>query len=120
LASGLKNSTKLGPNGERVTFDGVVSTKNGQPFTGEQGFDLDFFIVSDDLASRFPKKQFFKDVTRLDSSLKPVFGNLSKALNSNPALQGLKQEDVVFRVFNSSQIQKKLEAGDAQIFFTGK
>lgn len=120
MASGLKNPTKLGPNGERVAFDGLVDTKNGRPFTGGQGFDLDFFIVSDELASQFPRKQFFKDITRLDRSLKPVFGDLRKALNNNPALQGLKQEDAVFRVFNSSQIQKKLGAGDAQILFTGK
>ncbi len=45
LANGLKNDTKLGPNGERVPFDGIVATKNGKTYTGPQGYDADFFVV---------------------------------------------------------------------------
>jgi RHS repeat-associated protein len=65
LVDGLKNHTKLGMNGERVAFDGIVATKKGVPYNGPQGYDADFFVVSDDLAAQFSKKTFFKDITAL-------------------------------------------------------
>ena len=117
LANGLKNDTKLGPNGERVPFDGVVATKNGQPYTGPQGYDADFFVVSDNLATRLGNKPFFRNAVRLDTSLNGVFGDFGTGLQSNPLLSGMKVEPPTFRVFTSTEIQKKLNAGDAQIYF---
>ncbi|WKB56040.1 LysM peptidoglycan-binding domain-containing protein [Eleftheria terrae] len=117
LANGLKNDTKLGPNGERVPFDGVVATKNGQPYTGPQGYDADFFVVSDNLAAQLGNKPFFRNAARLDTSLNGIFGEFGAGLQSNPLLTGMKVEPPTFRVFTSTEIQKKLNAGDAQIYF---
>jgi len=117
LANGLKNDTKLGPNGERVAFDGVVATKNGKPFTDQQGYDADFFVVSDNLAAKLGNKPFFRNVARLDSALNGVFDDFGVALEADPLLGGMKVEPPTFRVFTSAEIQKKLNSGDSQIYF---
>lgn len=117
LANGLKNDTKLGPNGERIAFDGVVATKNGMPFAGRQGYDADFFVVSENLAAQLGNKPFFRNAARLDSSLNEIFGDFGTALKSNPLLSGMKVESPTFRVFSSTEIQKKLVVRDSQIYF---
>jgi hypothetical protein len=117
LANGLKNDTKLGHNGERVPFNGIVATKNGEPFTGQQGYDADFFVVSDNLAAQLGNKPFFRNVARLDTSLKGTFGEFGTALQSDPLLSGMKVEPPTFRVFTNREIQMKLDASDAQIYF---
>jgi hypothetical protein len=73
LVDGLKNDTKLGVNGELVAFDGIVAIKGDKPYRGPQGYDADFFVVSDDLAAQFAKRTYFKDITKLDGSLKSTF-----------------------------------------------
>ena len=116
LATGLKNETKLGLNGERVAFDGFVSTKNGAPYTGPQGYDADFFVVSDKLAADLGNKSFFRDAADLNASLGETFESLGQSMQSSPIFNGMKTETPTFRVFNSLEIQKKLKAGDAQIY----
>jgi hypothetical protein len=121
LADGLKNPTKLGTNGERVAFDGVVATKGGAPYIGPQGYDADFFVMSDGLAAQLGNKPFFRDAARLDSSLKSVFNDFGQTLRNNPILSGMKPEPPTFRVFTQNEILRKLNAGDAQIYFlTGR
>lgn len=117
LANGLKNDTKLGSNGERVPFDGVVATKNGQPYTGPQGNDADFFVVSGNLAAQLGNTPFFRNAARLDTSLNGIFVDFGGGLQSNPLLSGMNVEPATFREFTSTGIQKKLNAGDEQIYF---
>lgn len=120
LANGLKNDSKLGPGGERVAFDGFVETKNGKPYTGPQGYDADFFLVSDSLAAQLGNKPFFRNAARLDNSLNGIFEDFGAALQSDQILRGMKVEPPTFRVFTSAEIQQKLRAGDAQIYFIPK
>ncbi|MDY7574614.1 hypothetical protein [Actimicrobium sp. CCI2.3] len=103
----MKNHKKLGINGERVAFDGTVATKNGMPYTGLQGYDADFFVVSDVLAAKFYKRTFFKDITKLDESLKGTFKEFGNAMQSNPILSGMKAEVPSFRVYSTAEIDKK-------------
>jgi hypothetical protein len=117
LADGLKNPTKLGANGERIAFDGVVATKNGVSYAGPQGYDADFFVVSDNLAGQLGNKPFFRNVARLDSSLNSIFDDFGRSLQSNSILNGMKPESATFRVFTHAEMLKKLNAGDAQIYF---
>jgi hypothetical protein len=117
VASGLKHSGKRGPNGERVAFDGVVVTKNGLPYHGKQGYDADFFVVSDKLADQIGSGLFFRDVSELDVSLKGVFKDFGTSLRSNPLLTGWKAETPTFRVFTSRELERKLAVGDPQIYF---
>ncbi|MDM5181348.1 DUF6531 domain-containing protein [Massilia sp. DJPM01] len=109
LVDGLKNPTKLGPDGERVAFDGIVATKGGKPYDGPQGYDIDLFVISDDLAAQFPKKTFFKDISKLDESLNDTFKDLETTMKDNPVLEGMKSELPVFRVFTKEQIARKQE-----------
>lgn len=117
LVDGLKNETKLGVNGERVAFDGTVATKNGKPYTGPQGYDADFFVVSDDLAAQFSKKTFFKDVTKLDGSLKGTFQEFGNTMQRNPILGGMKTELPSFRVYTTAEMAKK--SGSQYYFLQG-
>ena len=116
LVDGLKNETKLGPNGERVAFDGTVTTKNGKPYTDPQGYDADFFIISDDLAAQFSKRAFFKDVTKLDKTLKSTFQEFGDAMQANPLLQGMKRERPSFRIYSTEELSKK--SGSQYYFLT--
>ncbi|MDQ1829414.1 DUF6861 domain-containing protein [Massilia scottii] len=115
LVDGLKNDTKLGPQGERVAFDGHVATKNGEPYTGQQGYDVDFLVVSNALAKGFKKNVFFKDISKLDRSLKDTFRELRTTLEGKEVLSGMKSELPVFRVFTERQIANK---PDAPHYFT--
>jgi hypothetical protein len=92
-----------------------------EPYTGPQGYDADFFVVSDKLAAQFKNPNHFLDATKLNNgSLVPVFNSYGKSLQANPALSGMKLGDTTFRVWGQDAINRKLHAGDSQIyFFTG-
>ncbi|KQO16495.1 hypothetical protein ASF11_10030 [Acidovorax sp. Leaf76] len=107
LVDGLKNDTKRGLNGERVAFNGTVATKKGKPFTGAQGYDADFFVVSDDLADQFSRKTFFRDIAKLDGSLKGTFQKFGNTMQSNTTLGGMKAELPTFRIYTTDEIAKK-------------
>ncbi|QBE65063.1 DUF6861 domain-containing protein [Pseudoduganella lutea] len=116
LVDGLKNDTKRGVHGERVAFDGNVATKDGKPYTGPQGYDADFFVVSDDLAAQFSKKTFFKDITKLDASLKTTFNEFGTAMQRSSVLGGMKTEIPTFRVYSTAEMAKK--TGSQYYFLT--
>jgi YD repeat-containing protein len=117
LANGLKNSIKLGFEGERVAFDGIVATKNGGRYNGPQGYDADFFVVSDSLAMQLGNRPFFRNAARLDSSLIKVFDDFGRTMRGNPVLSAMKNERVMFRVFNQAEMIRKINSGDIQVYF---
>jgi filamentous hemagglutinin len=117
VASGLKNATKLGPNGERVAFDGIVATKDGVPYLGPQVFDVDFFVVSQNIYGNIKGRSYFKNILRFEKSLERTFSEYGAAVRNDPALQGMKIEVPSFRVYTPEEIQRRLNAGDAQIYF---
>jgi len=123
LASGLKGEHKLDINGNRVAFDGKVAfklnTKTGvyEPYRGRQGYDADFFVVSDKLAERLGNGKRFMDATRLDPSLQPVFDSFGGAMQSNPLLTGMKHGSTSFRVWSQEAMERKIQRGDAPYFF---
>ncbi len=117
LASGLKNETKLGLNGERVPFDGFVKTWYGKPYTGPQGYDADYFIVSDNLADRLGRQRFM-DATRLkDPALRMSLNAFGDALRSNPGLSGMKLGKPQFRVFSTDDMLGRIPPDDPQYYF---
>ncbi|MDR6393760.1 hypothetical protein [Herbaspirillum seropedicae] len=107
LVDGLKNETKLGMNGERVAFDGIVATKDGKPYTGPQGYDADFFVVSDELAAQFAKKTFFRNIATLDGTVKDAIQEFGNAMQRNPILGGMKTELPSFRIYTTAEMAKK-------------
>ena len=117
LASGLKNETKLGPNDERVAFDGIVSTKNGKPYTGPQGYDADYFIVSDRLAGQLGNRSFMDAADLPGKPLRTSLSGFDTALRSDPGLSGMKPDRAQFRVFSEQDMVGKVPAGDAQYYF---
>ncbi|MEJ2455891.1 MAG: hypothetical protein P8103_17290 [Candidatus Thiodiazotropha sp.] len=123
LARGLKGPHKLGQNGERVAFDGTytqkLNKKTGEyePYNGAQGYDLDFFVVSDKLASQFGKRDWFRNLTAKNANIRDEFSVLRDRLNNNPDLMGLKKESIDVRVWTTKQIQNKVNNGDPQIYF---
>jgi hypothetical protein len=123
LASGLKGSHKLGENMERVPFDGNVAYKldpktgRYEPYAGPQGYDADFFVVSDKLAEQLGNSRRFMDAARLDRSLKPVFDSFGTTMQANPILSGMKPGSVTFRVWSEDAMARKIQAGDSPYFF---
>jgi hypothetical protein len=123
LASGLKGTHKLGENMERVPFDGNVAYKldpktgRYEPYTGPQGYDADFFVVSDKLAEQLGNSRRFMDAARLDRLLKPVFDNFGATMQANPVLSGMKPGSVTFRVWSEDAMARKIQAGDSPYFF---
>jgi hypothetical protein len=123
LASGLKGEHKIDANGNRVAFDGEVVFKKNQtgryePYAGRQGYDADFFVVSDKLAAQLGNSRRFMDAARLDGgSLVPVFEAFGRSLQSNPVLSGMKPGETTFRVWSQDAIARKLQTSDAQIYF---
>jgi hypothetical protein len=123
LASGLKGPHKLGENMERVPFNGEVAYKLNpktgryEPYAGPQGYDADFFVVSDRLAEQLGNSRRFMDAARLDRSLQPVFDSFGAAMQANPALSGMKPGSVTFRVWSEDAMARKIVAGDSPYFF---
>ncbi|MDP9912415.1 hypothetical protein J2W27_004541 [Variovorax boronicumulans] len=124
LAGGLKGEHKIDVNGNRVAFDGDVAFKLNiktgryETYTGQQGYDADFFVVSDKLAAQLGNSRRFMDAARLDrDSLVPIFDAFGRSLQSNPALSGMKPGDTTFRVWSQDAINRKRQGGDAQIYF---
>lgn len=117
LASGLKNDTKLGPNGERVPFDGLVSTKNGKTYNGPQGYDADYFIVSDKLADQLGNKRFMDAADLPGNPLGSDLRGFNKALRSDPSLSGMKPGKPQFRVFSEEDMAGKISPDDPQYYF---
>lgn len=117
LASGLKNETKLGPNGERVAFDGFVSAKNGKPYTGPQGFDADYFIISDRLAKQLGNERFMDAALLPDKALGASLIEFNKNLRSNPLMSKLKPGEQQFRVMSTDYVSRKIPLDDPQYYF---
>jgi hypothetical protein len=117
LASGMKNDTKLGPNGERVAFDGFVSTKGGQPYTGPQGYDVDYFIVSDKLADQLGNKWFMDAADLPGEPLRSPLSEFKKTLSSDPGLSGMKPGKPEFRVFSEQDMTRRIPLDDPQYYF---
>ncbi|SHI24362.1 Putative deoxyribonuclease RhsC [Vibrio aerogenes CECT 7868] len=124
VASGMKGEHKRfgGPDGDRVPFDGEYTHKNkvAVPHNGPQGYDVDLFIVSDKLYSKFPKIPFFKDLSNIDDNIDDILESVRQSLNNNPALKGLKQEKMDIRVWRGKDIIKKLNKGDTQVYLESK
>jgi hypothetical protein len=127
LATGLKNPTKLDAELNRVPFDGSVSFKLDKtgdllPFEGPQGFDLDVFVISDDLFRSASKKQrgFFKDLGRLDSSFQSTIDSINGSIRSNPLFEGVtpgKKGDLGVRIFKSSRMDRFVKEEEVPFFF---
>jgi len=124
LARGLKGDHKIDANGKRVAFDGDVAyvknrtTGRYEPYSGRQGYDADFFIVSDNLAGQLSgDRGTFKDAARLDRSLPPVFKKFGGAMQSNSELSGMKPGTPSFRVWSEEDMARKVQSGDPQYYF---
>jgi hypothetical protein len=108
-----------------VAFDGDVAFKlkggRYEPYSGPQGYDSDFFVVSDKLAAQLgssKSRNFFLDAADLNrEALMPVFDAFGRSMQANPVLSGMKPGDTTFRVWSQDAMARKLQAGDAQIYF---
>jgi YD repeat-containing protein len=124
LASGLKGEHKLGSNLERVAFDGDVAYKVDSrtgapiPYKGPQGYDADFFIVSEKLASEpiFAGERY-RDVLDFDRSLKTTFSSMRTSMAQNPALSGMKVGNPEFIIRTPAETAKLLSKSDSQYYF---
>ncbi|WNJ97894.1 RHS repeat-associated core domain-containing protein [Vibrio ruber] len=123
LASGVKGPHKLDQNMGRVPFDGNVAYKlnkqtgSYEAFNGPQGYDLDLFVVSDKLASRFKKVDWFKNLTAKDPKLRGILESVRESLNNSHSVKGLKQESIDIRVWTKKEINIKLGKNDVQAYF---
>jgi hypothetical protein len=124
LASGLKGSHKLGESMERVPFNGDVAyklnPKTGQyeSYKGPQGYDADYFIVSDRLANQLGNKPSFMNAAGLkDPGLRASLDEFGDALRSNPELSGMKPGKPKFRVFSTDDMLRKIPSDDPQYYF---
>ncbi|MDQ0017780.1 hypothetical protein J2W23_006194, partial [Variovorax boronicumulans] len=114
LASGLKGEHKIDANGNRVAFDGEVAYQKNraekyQSYSGEQGYDADFFVVSDKLAARYGNKTFINrdNAPRFDPSLRGVLDKFDEQLRSNPILSGMKSGAPEFRIWSEEAMSRK-------------
>lgn len=124
LAGGLKGEHKLGLNMERVAFDGDVAfklDKTGQyrPYSGSQGYDADFFVVSDKLAQQFGNRTFITELNaeNIHPSLPNVLNDFDASMRSNPLLSRMKPGFPEFRIWNQKSMMNKALTGDTQIYF---
>lgn len=97
LARGFK-----GPHKGNIPFD-------------PSDFDVDAFIVSDKLASRFGK-QHFRSGSRIDEISKAQ-KQIENELRQRPEFSGLRNERFTFRIFTQKEIEKLQAKADSQIFF---
>lgn len=123
LASGLKGEHKIDAYGNRVAFDGDVAFKLNnktnlyETYTGAQGYDADFFVVSEKLAAQLGNKSFIRagNAARLAPSLRGVLENFDAQLRGNPMLSGMKPEAPEFRVWSPGAIERA--SGAPPIYF---
>jgi len=75
--------------------------------------------VSDKLASQFGNRAFITDANswRLGSEFPNVLNRFDTALQSSPALSGMKPGFPEFRIWSSDAMTRKALAGDPQIYF---
>jgi hypothetical protein len=92
------------------------SHRGGGPFDPSD-FDIDAFIVSDELAALFPKQAWWRNAAEV--GLGEFQTNFDATLRVLPEFQGLRSSPLSFRIFTTDEINKKLLGGDTQIFFIG-
>ena len=88
--------------------------KGGGPFDVND-FDVDAFIVSDKLASQYPRSAWFRDGSRI-----PEIGGAQSAIDQSlrSEFSGLRSDPFTFRVYTQREIQKlQLKPDEAQVFF---
>jgi hypothetical protein len=123
LASGLKNDTKLGRDLQRVAYDQEVFylrdpvTSDVTAYQGLQGYDIDFFAISDRLASRFRAQDWFRDLGSQHEGLRATFAELDRMLRADSSMSGLKPGRVEFRVFTQDEINRRIARGDRPYYF---
>jgi YD repeat-containing protein len=91
------------------------SHKGGGPFNSND-FDVDAFIVSDQLAGSFNSRVPFRSGAAI-----PQVGEVQQAIDSSlrqsPAFSGLRDEPFTFRIYTQQEIQRLQAREDAQYFF---
>jgi hypothetical protein len=124
LAGGVKGPHKLGPDKGAVAFDGEVAfkldkaTNTYKPYNGPQGYDADYFIVSDKLASNpVFAGQRYRNVLDLDKSLGSTFGSTHHSMLRNPVLSRMKADPLEFIIRTEAETAKLLGKSDAQYYF---
>ena len=88
--------------------------KGGTPFDVND-FDVDAFIVSDKLASQYPKNIPFRNGARV--GLGEVQSSIDQSLRQLPEFSGLRNEPFTFRVYTQREMQKMQMKQDPQYFF---
>jgi hypothetical protein len=86
-------------------------------YQGVQGYDIDFFAISDRLASGFRAQNWFRDLGSKHEGLRATFAELDQVLRANPAMSGLKPGGVEFRVFTQDEINRRISRGDRPYYF---
>jgi filamentous hemagglutinin len=101
--------------------------KGNAPFDPDD-FDVDAFIVSDELAARFTRRQSrFRDGRNIPE-INEVQSSIESSLRSNDLFSGLRKttttqtgnvmpDNFTFRIFTQKEIQKFQQKQDSQLFF---
>ncbi|QLL13731.1 RHS repeat-associated core domain-containing protein [Pseudomonas chlororaphis] len=79
-------------------------------------FDVDAFIVSDELAANFAKRHPFRSGNRI-VKVSEIQKEIDKALRQRLEFSGLRDERFTFRIFTHKEIERLQEKGDFQLFF---
>jgi len=103
LAKGVKGEHKLGPDGNPLPFDPT-------------DFDVDAFIVSDELASKFSPVVWWRSGKKFEE-IKEMQIAIKKLLKK--ALPGFRKgEEFVFRIYTKEEFLKKFSKDELKLINT--
>lgn len=88
--------------------------KGNAPFD-PQSFDVDAFIVSDELAAQVKSRNNFRNGGRIPE-IYEIQNSIDRSLRQQPSFSGLRDEPFTFRIFTRDEIKKFQSGGDAQYF----
>jgi RHS repeat-associated protein len=86
------------------------SHKGGGPFNPQQ-FDVDAFIVSDDLSALIVPRRGFRNGGDI-AEIRAIQRAIDADLRGTPGFNGLKKEPFTFRIFSEKEIKRTLERSD--------
>ena len=106
----LSDIRRLAPDAQ-VGFRGSLARGTKGPHKGNapfdpSNFDIDAFIVSDELAARFPSREWFRSGNKI-----PELANIQQKIGTSLRSQfsGLRNEPFTFRIFTTDEFLRKVK-----------